>query len=410
MSSTGDGSAELRRGWRIVAVSAVGVGLGLSPLPFYSIGVFTKPLAEEFGWARAEIQLVLAFITLGALIGSPIVGALMDRIGVRRVVLVSVVGLGVGLAALGLLTNSPTTFYAIGFVMALLGAGTTPVTWSRAIFDWFVARRGLALGLALTGTGISAFFIPRLTTFLVAEVGWRFAYVTLGLLPILIALPLCWLWLKPAPRAGGRAQAAGETGFTFQEAVRSYRFYVIFVSFFLAGLATGGVSTNVVPMLTDRGFDAETAAWVAGAQGLAVVAGRFITGYLLDRVWAPGMAAFVFALPAAACFVLSLGSPSITVSTAAVILVGFAGGAEFDLIAYFTARYFGLRKFGVIYGTLYALFVTASGIAPAMFGRAYDMTGSYEAILQAGAVCFLLGAALVLTLGRYPKAFASGAH
>src|SRR6185503_10726987 len=98
---------------------------------------------------------------------------------------------------------------------------------------------------------------------------------------------------------------------------------------------------------------------------------------------------------------------SVHVATGAVILVGFAAGAEFDLVAYLSARYFGMRHFGVIYGVLYAMFVSASGLAPGLFGRVFDATGSYALALHVAAATFIAGALLVLTLGRYPTEFAT---
>jgi MFS family permease len=397
------GRAELRRGWPIILVAAVGVGTGLSPLPIYSLGVFTKAISADFGWGRGQVQLMLAFFTLGALIGTPIMGAIMDRRGVRPVVLISTLGFGIGMAALGLLTNSLATFYALSFLTALVGPGTSPVAWSRAIFEWFTLRRGLGLGLALTGTGFAAFLIPSYTTWVLGRADWRLGYVALAVLPILISLPLSYRFLRPAPAPATPAeQAQKQSGYRLGEAVRSYRFWIIGIGFFLASLGTGGVATSIVPMLTDRGFDPQRAALVAGAQGLAVVFGRALTGYLLDRLWAPGLAAFVFALPAGACLVLSGTVGEAAIAAGAVALVGFAGGAEFDLIAYLTARYFGMKHFGLVYGVLYSIFVSASGIAPAIFGRAYDITGSYQAILEVAAACFVVGGIMVLTLGRYP--------
>ncbi len=411
MSETSSATRELKRGWPIILAAAVGVGTGRSPLPIYSLGIFTLPIAAEFGWGRGDIQTVLTFATMGALIGSPLVGALMDRIGVRLVVLVSTVLFGITFGAIGLFTNSLFAFYAISFLSSILGAGTLPVTWSRAILDWFRERRGLALGLALTGTGFAAFLVPPYTTWLVQNVGWRYGYVGLALLPIVLSLPLTWFLLKPAPkRETVTGQKIEETGFTLREAARTYRFWVIGFAFFLASIGTGGIVAHLVPMLTDRGYDLKTAAWVAGAQGLAVIAGRAITGYFLDRVWAPALAAFLVALPAASCLILATDSPSVPLATAAVILNGFAAGAEFDLVAFLAARYFGMRHFGAIYGVLYAIFVSASGVAPGMFGRVFDATGSYAIALHIGAATFIAGALVVLTLGRYPPEFAPTRH
>lgn len=400
------GALELRRGWRIIAVAIFGVGLGLSPLPIYSLGVFTKPISEEFGWGRGQVQLMLTFFTIGSLISTPITGFIIDRVGVRRVVLFATAGFALGMALLGLATSSLLTFYGLSMLTALLGAGTGPVAWSRAIFEWFKVRRGLALGLALMGTGLSAFMIPSYATWVLSQSGWRMGYVAMAVLPLLISLPLSYLFLHSPPKVttpSGRELP--EAGVTLKVAASGKRFWILGISFFLASLGTGGVVTSVVPMLTDRGYDMKTAAMVSGFQGLAVVFGRVITGYLLDRVWAPALAAFIFVLPAVACGVLSVGVDSVVIVTACVILVGFAGGAEFDMIAYLASRYFGLRHFGAVYGVLYAIFVSASGFAPAIFGKSYDMTGSYALMLQVGAACFVLGAALLLALGRYPTEF-----
>ena len=400
------GALELRCGWRIIVVAIFGVGLGLSPLPIYSLGVFAKPISEEFGWGRGQVQLMLTFFTIGSLIGTPITGFIIDRIGVRRVVLFATAGFACGMALLGLATSSLFTFYGISMLTALLGAGTGPVAWSRAIFEWFRIRRGLGLGLALTGTGLSAFLIPSYATWVLTQSGWRMGYVGLAILPLLISLPLSYVFLRSPPKlTTPSGRDIPDAGMTLKVAMSGRQFWTTGLSFFLASLGTGGVVTSVVPMLTDRGYDMKTAAMVSGLQGLAVVFGRVITGYLLDRIWAPILAAFIFALPAVACGVLSYGADSVTIFTACVILVGFAGGAEFDMIAYIAGRYFGLRHFGAVYGVLYVIFVSASGFAPAIFGQSYEMTGSYALMLQVAAACFLVGAGLILTLGRYPAEF-----
>jgi MFS family permease len=395
--------SEMRRGWPLVFAAAVGVGTGRSALMIYSLGVFTKAIAAEFGWGRGEVQSMLAFSTMGVLIGSPLLGTLMDRRGVRSIVLVSTVAFAVTFAMIGPLTNSVITFYALGFVCSIVGAGTLPVTWSRAIFEWFSAQRGFALGLALMGSGFAAFLLPPYAGWLLGQFGWRLGYVGIGLLPLVLSLPLSFFLLKPPPvRAAATKRPEAETGLSLREAVRGFRFWVLGVSFFLASFATGGITAHLVPMMTDRGYDLKTAAWIAGTQGLAVIAGRAVTGYLLDKLWAPALAAVVLVLPTASCFVLAAGVESVPISLAAVILVGFAAGAEFDMVAFLTARYFGLKYFGALYGVLYAFFISASGFAPGIFGRVFDLAGNYTVILNISAFALVAGAGLVLVLGRYP--------
>ena len=127
-----------------------------------------------------------------------------------------------------------------------------------------------------------------------------------------------------------------------------------------------------------------------------------MTGYLLDRLWGPALAAVVIVLPVISCLVLAGGVQSTPVMLVSVILVGFAAGAEFDMVAFLTARYFGLKHFGSLYGVLYAFFVSASGFAPGLFGKAFDATHNYTLILNASAVALVVGGIMVLFLGRYP--------
>ena len=405
MSQTG--RSEMRRGWPIILAAAVGVGTGMSPLPIFSLGVLTGPISAEFGWGRGEIQAFLVFATLGAFIGAPLFGTLMDRYGVRPVVLFSTVAFALLFGVTGYATTSLTTFYGICLITSILGAGTLPVTWGRAVFNQFVERRGLALGLALAGTGFAGFLVPQMTAWLIQNFSWRAAYVGLALLPLVISLPISfWILRRMSGPAAAQAQgSAPQEGMTLGQAARDYRFWVIWVAFFLAGLGTGGVITNIVPMMTDRGIDLQTAARVAGAQGLAVIAGRAIAGYFLDRVWAPILATIVLSLPAVACLMLA-GSPEVMTATIAVALVGFTAGADFDLVAYLTQRYFGLKHFGKVYGCLYPALVGGAGIAPALFGRAYDVSGTYTLVLQIVSGCFVAAAVLVLFLGPYPARYA----
>jgi predicted MFS family arabinose efflux permease len=164
----------------------------------------------------------------------------------------------------------------------------------------------------------------------------------------------------------------------------------------------GGSITNFQPLLIGRGFDAPLAAKIASLIGLSVIIGRLVAGFLIDRFWAPLVTLPMLALPALACFLLAQDQVGVPGAMLSAALIGLAAGAETDLVAFLTARYFGLKNYGRLYGMQYAVFGFASGIAPALFGRVYDVYGTYQPILYAAAVLFVIGALLLLTLGRYP--------
>jgi len=398
-------AVEFRRGWPVIIAAALGTAFGASPIPFNSIGPFTRPLAEEFGWGRGDIQLALFWFTAAVVLTVPFVGGLADRIGVRRVAIATLALFGLAFAALALTPASLVAFYLLWGLMGALGAGSTPVSWTRVVNAWFVHNRGFALALTLMGTGLTAALLPSLATWLIAEFGWRRAFLGIALLPLVVALPVA-VWLFREPDAHGAVHfdgAANRAGVTVRAALRDYRFWVIAGSILCIAIGVGGSITNFQPLLMDRGFEPAEAARVAGAIGVSVIAGRLIAGFLIDRYWAPLVTLPMLALPALACILLAQSSVSMPAALLSAILIGFAAGAETDLVAYLTARYFGLANYGRLYGLQYAVFGFASGVSPFLFGKVFDVTGGYQPILYVAAVLFVVGAVALLTLGRYPR-------
>ena len=396
---------EFRRdgAWRVVLAACVGAAFGLTALPFYTLGVFAKPLAAEFAWSRSTIQSAITFAMFGVVSGAWLAGWLIDHYGARRVALCSQVGLAVGFLGLTLQTGAPWLWQANWFVCALLGVGTTPLTWTRGIASWFVQRRGLAIGIALAGTGITALVAPPLVSAIVAAHGWRTGYVAIALGIVGLALPMVWFFFREKrPDAAARqstSSTATTDGMTLAQALRHPHFWLLVAAFAGIASAIAGVIPNLIPMLTDGGLTPAEAARYASLLGLNVMLGRLIAGWLLDRYWAPAVAVALLMPPVAACLLLASHQwPAL-----AVALVGLAGGAEFDLIAYLCLRYFGTRNFGQIYGWQWASFSLCAGFGPLAFGRIFDSTGSYQTALWVAAALLVVGPLLLLALGRYPQ-------
>ena len=122
----------------------------------------------------------------------------------------------------------------------------------------------------------------------------------------------------------------------------------------------------------------------------------------MDRLWAPMIAAIFLCMPCLAAFILTSGNISPMLLGLSALIVGLAAGAELDLMAFLVSRYFGLKHYGALYGGIYIFFSIGAGLAPAMFGWTYDMFGHYQAVLYIAAISSMIGACLMLTLGRYP--------
>lgn len=396
--------AECRAGGgRIIVAALVGVGLGLSALPFYTLGVFAQPLSQAFHWPRALVQSGIIFSMLGTVCVAGLAGWLIDRIGVRRVALTSQLGLAAGFCLLAAQNGSPTLWHASWFLLAVLGIGTTPLTWSRGIAEWFVQARGTALGIALAGTGVTAFAAPPLIGMLIASQGWRIAYLAIAAAIVLIGMPTVWFLFHGKRGYDGQVRTSGQSvdGLSFGTALRGYRFWLLILAFAAISFGIGGAIPNLVPLLIDQGI--AHAALYASLLGLNVILGRLVAGYLLDRIWAPAVGAVLLSLPAIACLLLAQHkAPAIAAG-----LIGLAGGAEFDLISFLCARYFGLRHYGQIYAWQWASFSLAAGAGAVSFARAFDRTGSYATALYLAAVALLAGGLSLLALGRYPRPPAS---
>ena len=405
--------AELAQRWPLIMATCIGIVSSSFVLPYYSIGALLTPVTEEFGWSRAQFQAAILFSSgLGALT-SPLIGWLNDKYGPRRVALPSMIGLSLGLFTASQIQGQLWMLFLAYGMMALLGAGTIPVTWTRAIATSFFKRRGLALGLALTGTGICASIAPHYTVWLTDHYGWRGAYVGLALVPLVLAWPMLYFLFTPldthcdAELEEPDTKAALENGLTLGEAVRGYRFWILLLSILFAYQGFSGIGPNLLPSLTDDGFSRDQAASVQSVFGISIIVGRVVVGYLVDRFWAPGVAAFCLAIPAAGAAMLH-GSQTFETAALAAFLIGFAAGAELDLMAFLAARYFGLAHYAKIYSILYATLAVCSGTAPMIFASVYDATGSYDLGYSVASVLFLVSVVLILMLGRYPKEFAAG--
>ncbi|HMK87006.1 MAG TPA: MFS transporter [Steroidobacteraceae bacterium] len=405
--------SEFKEGWRVVLASLVGIGLGLSPVPFYTIGMFAPELAKAFHWQFAQIMFGLTVTTFTVLLSAPAAGFLADRLGVRKVVLGSIVLFGFTFAAFAATDGSLPLFYATWAVLAAGGSGTLPLTWTRAVNNWFETRKGLALGLSLLGTGLFGSLIKPICAWLIAHAGWRAAYLVIGMMPIAIALPIAWFFFHDTGASAGRGPRAAlpplpASGLTFLAALSEWRLWVLAVAFIPISFAVGGPIPNMENILRLRGFDKPAIASLVAFIGLSVVTGRLLGGWLIDRLWAPGVAFVLLSLPAIACWLLLQSSLGYGQALLCIYLIGFAAGVEYDLMAFLVARYFGMRSYASIYGALYGCFALGAGIGPMLFGADFDRSGSYERSLVASAIMLVASAALLLTLGRY-KRFAAEA-
>lgn len=403
--------SEFARGWRPLAAALVGTACGASPVPFSSMPVVIGPIHKATGWDFASISLGVTIYGVIASLMAPYIGSLADRYGVRKVALWSLFLFGIAFACMWFIPNNIWWFWGYWVVIGVIGIGSTPVTWSRAVSLWFDRNRGLALGLMLIGTSVAGMVVPLIAHMAVAGGGWRAAYPALAILPLFIALPLGLAWFReprPEERPGKLADASGALiGLTLGEAVREWRFWALLISIAIISFAYGGAHIHMSQMVQLHGFSKAEGDATIAIVAIGILFGRLIVGLLFDRMWAPGVAFVSLLLPALGCYLLIGQGGSLATVRAGAFLLGFAAGAESDVIAFMAARYFGMAHYGKIYGLLYMAFGIGSAVSPVAYGSVRDATGNYDPMLIAAVLMFVLGGALLLSLGRYPRPAAS---
>ncbi len=191
----------------------------------------------------------------------------------------------------------------------------------------------------------------------------------------------------------------------FAQVLRSGKFWLCNLALGLVVSAVYGMATNIGPVLRGLGLSATQAGGIFSTFGIALIAGRIVVGLLIDRLWAPGVAAIALALPAVGCAMLlqADAQSSLVWLIVATALCGIGSGAEFDVAAYLIGRYFGLRDYGRVFGLHLSLVTVGSALAPFAFAAMLRGDGGYDAILLCCAVACVAGPLLLLLLGRYPS-------
>ncbi len=390
-------------------ILAAALGFSVASIHFYSFGLFMKPLQAEFGWSRSQISGALMIVSTLGVLGAPFIGMLIDRWGSRRVGLPGVVAYTTAFALLAVAGPSIWSFW-IGFLfLAMSILAITATVWTRAIAAHFdVRQRGMAIALALCGSSLGMLVAPLVADHLISTYGWRTGYVGLSLLFAGMALPMIWFFFKdgptPQPEAPGEpaAPSAGRD-ISPRQAFRSLRFWNLVVASAIASLSVLALVTHLVPLITDAGIETSVAAGAAATIGITSTIGRLFEGFLLDRFKGPAIGAISLMVPSLACLLILFVPPSTGWAFAIALILGAAVGAEVNIFAYFTSRYFGVRHFGVLFGIVYSMVILGGGLGPLMAGTIFDRTGSYELVawivLPLCAACTLL----VLTLGPYPE-------
>ncbi|BDA84214.1 MFS transporter [Aureimonas sp. SA4125] len=326
---------------------------------------------------------------------------ILDRYGALALALCSLVGLALGLFLIGQYSESLETYIGFSILLALLGSGATGLCFSKLILAVCERRRGIALGIVMTGAGFGALIIPPAVMPIIQEQGWRSAYQWLSLFPLGVAVFLAFVLLPIRRHLVARKHIGGPDpeipkGRHLPSVWRSRLFWEICGLFLLLAIPSAGLVVHFVPILIDTGETALQAANTAGLIGLAAIAGRLLIGYLLDRVPVDHLAIVVITVALLSSLVMFVDAGSFGI--AAALMLGFVMGAEADLLPFYALRYFPEDRYGTVLGGICGMFLLGCALGPALVGYSYDLAQGYDMPLLVIMIGFLLSLIVAVRL------------
>ena len=389
-SALGREASVAKRSSMLIVGSILGLMVSVSTIYMATFSVFLPHLSREFGWSRGAISAGFAVAVLSVTLLSPFIGRLIGHYSIRRVLAFSIPVFSLGIMLMARLPDSWAVFMAVSVLIGIGGAATNTFVYVSILPQWFSDRLGLALGLAMTGIGIGQTIMPLLSQTLIAELGWRNAYLVLAVIPLVIALPsVAWL-LKEKQKINDSSssnmlapdkKAAGGI-LSLHPAVKTAHFWRLSLCFFSVAVIAGGCSVHGIAILLDRGFNAVEAAEIVALSGISVFVGRIVSGLLLDYIGALPVGIFVLLGAAFGALILS-GYLPVEWMVIGPALIGLALGAEGDLMPYMIRENFEPQDFSAIYGLLFMVFNFGVMTGPLALGAYYDVVNNYDAMLQA---------------------------
>lgn len=396
-------------------VSVGAMIFGPPPVLIMSFGLFVPEFQATFGWSVQAISLGATLISLVLVVVAPMQGYLVDRVGARALILVSIPIFGLGVLGLSQLGPRIGFYYLACILIPIAGLGLWPLTYMKMASTWFDRRLGLALGTLNLGNGLGGAIMPLLLGSIFALYDWRSAYLLLGFINLAVCWPMAFKWLRESGASiqwSRASESSPAPGMPFQEVIRSRAFLYLTTGFFVIGVLSAGFLVHQFNILFELGISKRSATFMQSYLGISSIAGQLLIGWLMDRVAAGRVVAVMLTLVALACIAYTTSWATLSVIPC-VTAIGFVVGAEMNILGYMIKRHFGERSFGKLYGVIFAVFACGGALGPQILALSRTHLDSYAPglLVIAG---LSVGAALLfvrLAPGKFAEANAGvGIH
>ena len=396
------------------------MGIGVSA---YATSIFFQAMFTDLGWSRGDLALSISIGSILAAIASPFVGAIVDRHGAGRIMAIGALATGVCTILLGFVHELWQAF-TIFSLLSLFRVGFMAIPGMTMVSNWFVKKRGQALGIMTAGQGMGGLVLSPLTILLISSVGWRMGWVGIGILTGLVMIPLSLLVAKPKPEVMGLVAdgissdnhaiesatthdmivSPGRDEKRLKNILRMPVFWLIGLLFPLYLMGHLSIFQHDYSLFIDKGIPAMTAGTMIGILGLFSLSGKIVLGYLADKISVRYVMMIALVLAAASILPLILAEPNL----GAWLFIVFWGFWECGIIALqpvLVANTFNRAMVGKMLGIFTVFTVFPQLIGPAFMGYVYDITGSYNLALFVLIVFYLASLVLVFFTGSPTNLF-----
>ena len=401
---------DLYYGWFVLG--ACFFALFLSVGARNGFGVFIIPMSEELGWSRGTISLAIAIGWLVNGLTQPFIGRLYDRYGGRKVISIGLLVLGSSTMLLSQTNNLWFLILVFGFIMSIASGASTLVTIHALLAKWFYRKRGAVLSIGAAGGSAGSLVLVPFAAYLILLSDWRVAWLVIGAMILLLALPLSLLLIRDDPAELGLLPDGDEEGpgaapskpsfigrrgplesESWRDSFRSPPIWQMTGAYFVCGITTAIISAHYVPFAISRGASPGTAALAFGLMGGLTLTGVLIVGLISDKMDRKTLLASVYAVRGLGYAMLILAPGMIGIWGFAVI-AGLGWVASVPLTSSLTADIYGLKNLGTLNGMATLMHQIGGAMSIYLGGVLYDIFGAYDVPFAIAGVT-LVGASLV---------------
>jgi MFS family permease len=387
-------------GWKIVGIAFfvdfIAVGFF-----FYSYGVFFKALAEEFGGSRLDVSIGITLVNVVGAIIAPTIGRSLDRFPIKNVILFGCANLSFGFLLLSFINSQWQLYLILATFIAVGAAAMGGLSTAKLVTNWFITRRGTALGIATMGISLSGVAMPLVSAVLIESFGWRTGFMVYGIFTLALVLPIVMRYVIDAPHHLGLLPdnkpktkhdiPAPEIQWRTRQALANKNFWLIVLTFGLLFCCMGATLTHMVPRVTDMGFSLTEAAPILSFGAAAGVLGKVIYGWITDHynakwaIWAAiasQLTGQIILLNADTYSVLIIGST----------IFGFGMGGIVPIHGSIVSALFGQAGFGYIMGLMRPAMMPIMVMGIPFAGWIFDTTGQYDLAFEVFLGLYLIAA------------------